>query len=176
MRAGSVHSEETKLKMKLSHIGKVRTEDTKSKISRSMSGRIRSTETRIKIAISVRTKWISTKGGMWYGNIIYNDRPNYCDKFNNGFKERVRAYWDYKCFECGTPQLTSKLMVHHIHYNKKMCCDGSPRDVIPLCNSCHSKTNGNRDHWEKYFTSLLYNYDPTGKCFFTRGEWRTSSL
>lgn len=115
-------------------------------------------------------------GGFWYGNVDFKaSTSKYCEKFNKEFKERVRAYWNYQCFECGTPQNGRALHIHHIHYNKKMCCDGSPHDVVPLCNSCHIRTNYNRNYWEKHFTELLYMYNPIGKCFFTKEEiiqWR----
>lgn len=111
--------------------------------------------------------------GFWYGNVQYADvrlPPVYCEKFNSELKERVRAYWDYRCFECGQPQNGKALQVHHVHYNKKACCDGSPRDLVPLCSSCHPKTNHNREYWESHFTDLLYMYDPIGKCFFNKDE------
>jgi hypothetical protein len=68
----------------------------------------------------------------WYGNVNYYDKK-YCEKFNSEFRERVRAYWEYRCFECGEHQRVKKLSVHHVHYDKKMCCNGSPHDVVPLC-------------------------------------------
>ena len=111
-------------------------------------------------------------GGHWYGNVIYYDGPQYCEKFTPEFKERVRAYRGRICFECGTPENGKKLHVHHVHYDKDMCCNGSPRDVVPLCGSCHSATNFNRDYWEDHFTELIYNADPEGKCFFTKEEMR----
>jgi hypothetical protein len=40
-------------------------------------------------------------GGIWYGNVTYYDNPQYCEKFNSEFKERVRAFREYVCFECG---------------------------------------------------------------------------
>lgn len=106
---------------------------------------------------------------LWYGDVKYNDGPQYCEKFNREFKERVRAYWGYRCFECHVIRKKG-LSVHHVHYDKKMCCNGSPRDVVPLCASCHQKTNFNRDYWEDHFTELLYLYDSSGKCFFTKEE------
>jgi hypothetical protein len=110
-------------------------------------------------------------GGFWYGNVDYKVKPGeYCGQFNDEFRERVRAYWGYKCVECGTPQAKIRLSVHHVHYDKKMCCNGSPRDVVPLCASCHLKTNFNRDYWENHFTELIYAYHPGGKCFFTKEE------
>ena len=51
------------------------------------------------------------------------------------------------CFVC---QICKKngWVVHHIDYNKK---NNNPNNLITLCNSCHSKTNGNRNYWIKYF-------------------------
>ncbi|MCK9591409.1 MAG: HNH endonuclease [Methanoregula sp.] len=119
-----------------------------------------------------RKNWMESRyGGFWYGAVIYLDLP-YCEKWTPELREQCRAFWDYKCFECGTPQGKKKLSVHHVHYNKKTCCDGSPHDMIPLCQSCHIKVNKNRKYWEKYYTDLLYSISPTGKCFFTPEEMK----
>ena len=108
-------------------------------------------------------------GGFWYGNIRYYNNQ-YCEKWTADLRERVRAYFGYICFECGVKQKGRKLSVHHIHYNKKTCCDGSPHDMVPLCAECHTKTNFNRDYWEDHFTEMLYLISPEGKCFFTKEE------
>lgn len=37
----------------------------------------------------------------------------------------------------------------------------SKKNLITLCNSCHLRTNGNREYWQKLFQeklSKLYNY------------------
>jgi len=107
------------------------------------------------------------KGGYWYGNVTY--RPTYCELWTPDLRERTRAFFNYRCVECGKPQNGKKLCVHHVHYNKKTCCDGSPRDLVALCVSCHSATNTHRDYWEKHFTEILkINFG--GKCFFTKDE------
>ncbi|MDD3019879.1 MAG: NUMOD3 domain-containing DNA-binding protein [Alphaproteobacteria bacterium] len=163
-------SDQTKLKISKSTLGKKRNLMQRQNISNSLKGK--------KIAEIPLLKRIETKrGGFWYGAVTYPDPPKYCEKFTLDFRERVRAFWDYQCFECGTQ--SNSLCVHHIHYDKKMCCNGSPRDVVPLCASCHAKTNYNRDYWENYFTELLYMYCPGGKCFFTNKEmqqYTTDSL
>jgi len=187
---GKYPSEETRKKM--SSAGKLRppiSEETRRKMSKSNSGKSHppvSEETCRKISNALsgsncywfgkhlsdnhKIKLVENRvGGFWYGNILYYE-PLYCEKFTQEFKERVRAFWDYQCFECGSPQNGEKLHVHHIHYNKKTCCDGSPQDMIPLCRSCHTATNSNRDYWEQYFTTLLYLWSPAGKCFFTEEE------
>lgn len=111
-------------------------------------------------------------GGFWYGNVRYQDGPQYCERWTADLRDRVRAYFGYRCFECGSLQHGRKHNVHHVHYNKKTCCDGSPHDMIPLCPECHSKTNFNRAFWEDHFTTMIYSSDPNGKCFFTKEEMR----
>jgi hypothetical protein len=160
---GKSHTEEAIQKMRDAHKGGVCSDETKNKMSEVHKGLYHSYERTLK-----RIEY--NRGGFWYGSVIYHEYPQYCEKFNNEFKERVRAYRSYCCFECGTPQNGKLLSVHHVHYDKKMCCNGSPHDVVPLCTSCHTKTNTNRDYWEDHFTELIYAYDPEGKCFFTKEE------
>jgi hypothetical protein len=186
----SPHSEETKRKISKSHFGIKPSEETRKKLSESHKGKKHSEEQNRKmserfggtknprfgkhLSEETRNKLITSHivGGIWYGNVRYGNNP-YCEKFNNDLRERVRAFWGYQCFNCGTPQNGTKLHIHHIHYNKKTCCDGSPHDMIPLCNTCHGKTNHNRDYWEDHFTELLYAWNPDGKCFFTKEEMVT---
>ena len=129
-------------------------------------------KTRLKMSESRRLeKHPSWKGGISYGK--------YCPKFNEEFKERVRAYFGYVCPMCGTPQTDVKLAVHHVNYRKGSCCDPqTPRLFIPLCasskktkgkKSCHGITNWNREYWEKYFTDLIMGYYE-GKCYLTVEE------
>jgi len=159
--------------MRVSHIGKTISDQTRKHISNSMKGKVKDSDIKYKIKESVITGWMETHGGLWYGNINYHDdRPQYCEKFNARFKERVRAFRGYVCFECGTPQNGKKLHTHHVHYDKKMCCNGSPQDIVPLCHSCHVTSNHNRDYWEDHFTELIYLQDPEGKCFFTEQEMK----
>lgn len=115
-------------------------------------------------------------GGFWYGNIRYYQGPQYCEKFNEDFKERVRAFFGCVCPECGTPQPQNgkKLSVHHINFNKTSCCNpDAPRLFIPLCSNggCHTKTNNNRKYWENYFTKMIMGYYE-GKCYFTKEEMK----
>ncbi|MCK9591406.1 MAG: NUMOD3 domain-containing DNA-binding protein [Methanoregula sp.] len=110
-------------------------------------------------------------GGFWYGAVRYYDGKQYCEKFSDNLRERVRAYFGWICPICGTPQTGKRLSVHHVNYNKKSCCDpDAPRLFIPLCSGdCHLNTNRNREKWEKYFTEILMGYYQ-GKCYFTPDE------
>ena len=109
-------------------------------------------------------------GGFWYGNVKYPDQK-YCEKFDDDFKERVRAYWGWECVVCGKAESAKRrLHIHHVHYDKKMCCNGSPKDVVALCPSCHMATNFNRSLWEKAFTDLIYSDEFKGKSYLTKTE------
>ena len=120
---------------------------------------------------SIIEKAVETRiGGFWYGNVRYNDTSKYCEKFNEDFKERCRAYWGWTCVICGKEETTRRLSIHHVHYDKKMCCNGSPKDVVALCSSCHTATNVNRDMWEDAFTKLIYE-EHNGKSYFTKEEF-----
>jgi hypothetical protein len=73
--------------------------------------------------------------------------PEYCSKFNNEFREYVRNKFDRECFLCGIPENGRRLSVHHIDYNRNSICNGKEWAFVPLCVSCHIKTNNNRWHW-----------------------------
>ena len=179
---GRKHTVEHRQHNREAKLGKVlppRSVEYRNKISSALKGKKKSESHKQSLRESklgfitpegTKTKMIESHiGGFWYGNIRYYDNP-YCEKWTADLRERVRAYFGYVCFECGIPQNGRKLNVHHIHYNKKTCCDGSPHDMVPLCPECHTKTNFSRDYWEDHFTELLYASNPDGKCFFTREE------
>jgi hypothetical protein len=164
--------------------GKPLSPETRRKVSIALTGHSCSEETRKKISESKKGKpkpWMAERNKQW-NPILYKGENNpcwaggisfepYCPKFNNEFRERVRAFFNYTCLQCGTPQNGSKLGVHHVHYNKETCCDGSTPLFIPLCKSCHGKTNGkkNRAQLEQYFTKLINTWYG-GKCYLTREE------
>lgn len=106
----------------------------------------------------------------WQGGISFEP---YCIKFNNEFKERVREFFGRRCFECNKTEEENgvKLSVHHVNYDKMVCCN----DVIPLfaalCRGCNSKVNGNRKYWEEHFTQKIMK-EFKGKCFYTKEEMK----
>ena len=96
----------------------------------------------------------------WLIGLRGEDTPNW----NGGtsFERYPREFFDikpqvlerdsYKCQECNS---TESLCVHHIDYNKK---NNIPKNLIVLCSSCHSKTNFNREQWQKrYEEYALHN-------------------
>lgn len=64
--------------------------------------------------------------------------------WNKNFKLKLRKSYNFTCQIC----YHFGNFVHHIDYNKKNI---EKSNLIVLCNSCHSKTNFNREHWEKVF-------------------------
>ncbi len=88
----------------------------------------------------------------WKGGISFEP---YCPKFNNEFKERVRDFWGRRCGICGEKENGRKLSVHHVNYNKMVCCDDTPPLFIPTCEVCHGKTNHRREAWEHNLTEYI---------------------
>jgi hypothetical protein len=184
---GKPKSESTKKRLSLIHTGMRASEETKKKMSDMRKGRPVSEQEKIRMSERMKGKPKSEDHilkltevnlrGFWYGNVRYYDYPLYCEKFDDEFRERVRAYFGYVCPECGTPQNGRKLAVHHVNYNKNSCCDpAAPRLFIPLCveNGCHNRTNKNRKQFEKHFTDMIMGYYQ-GKCYFTQEEMEAYS-
>lgn len=94
-----------------------------------------------------------SKNPAWKGGIT---EQKYCYKFNDQFKEYIRDKFNRTCYICEKTEddLDRKLDVHHIDYNKSSICNGKEFAFVPLCHSCHAKTNGNRWYW----FNLLINY------------------
>lgn len=90
----------------------------------------------------------------WKGGLSFEP---YCIKFNNTFKESIRDMFDRKCFLCDKSEVDNgkKLCIHHVNYDKNCLCDDSKCEFVPLCNSCHSKTNFNRSEWEQQILDKL---------------------
>jgi hypothetical protein len=86
----------------------------------------------------------------WKGGVSFEP---YCHKFTKELKEEVRSEFGRKCFLCDVPENGSKLHVHHADYNKGQGC-GQRWCLVPLCRSCHAKTN----HHRHYYFNLLSNY------------------
>lgn len=94
----------------------------------------------------------------WKGGISFEP---YCPKFNNNFKERVREFWSRKCGICGKDESlnkTGRLAVHHVNYEKMVCCNNIAPLFIPLCQSCHAKTNHDRLGWEYNLTEYIMKW------------------
>ena len=110
------------------------------------------------------------KSPKWKGGVSFEP---YCPKFNNDLRTRVREFFDNKCFLCHktSTENGNNLHVHHINYDKMVCCNDITPLFVPLCNSCHSKTNNKREYWQEYFQNMLQN-KYKNKCYFTIEEYQ----
>jgi len=175
-------------KLSAAHIGKVMSAETRAKMSENCS--MRRPEIRAKVSAATkgrpltqehRTKISNSKKGKPRPDIVGNKNPvwnggtsfePYCPRFNEEFKNRVRAFFRFRCIKCGKTQEENgkKLHVHHVNYKKEACCDEDiPKYFAPLCSSCHPRTNKDREKWQKEFTEII-EVQFGGKCYLTRGE------
>lgn len=92
----------------------------------------------------------------WRGGI---DKNNYPVEFSEALKNRIRKRDNLICQLCRKEQKdefinnrNAKLSIHHIDYNKDNCDE---KNLISLCNLCHSKTGFDRDNWQKLFQNKI---------------------
>lgn len=113
----------------------------------------------------------------------------YCWMYNAPLKERVKAFFNYRCVMCGKDERENfdrkgrqhRLSVHHVKYNQKACCKGhdKPKDkqFVPLCLICHNRTTQTKDRqmWLEYFSNLIEEQHG-GKCYFTKEEFAPQDM
>jgi hypothetical protein len=182
---GILQTPESKAKMSLARKGKHLSESHKQNIRKSLVGRVFTPEwckhisegqlgkhlseaTKKKISEHRKGKTAKEHHPQWLGGKSFEP---YCIKFNDEFKERVRAFFGCCCVECGSPQTEEKLHVHHVNFNKNTCCDDSMPLFVALCRPCHTKTNHNRGYWENHFTQIIFGYYK-GKSYLTMDEYK----
>ena len=92
----------------------------------------------------------------WRGGISYEP---YCPIWQDKeYKEDIKARDGYKCLNPCCSEISNRLVVHHIDYNKKEC---SLQNLVTICNSCNVKANTNRDWHKGWYQAVLtrrYNY------------------
>jgi len=123
-----------------------------------------------------RAESLSGKNGTWYGKKLteahrrhisrsikgpkhYNWQGGksswpYCEKFNFELKEEIREAYGRRCPLCDRLEGNRRLSIHHIDFDKMQGCNGRKWNLIPLCTSCHAKTQFDRWYW----FNLLYNH------------------
>jgi len=184
VKKGSKHSLKTRRKLSAINRGKQIPVETRLKISKTLTGRKRSLESvensaaghrgrslseehRRKLSEVKRGKKLSPehcakisesqrgdKNHRWKGGISFEP---YCVKFDDPFKERCRNFFGRKCAECGKTEEENgeRLAVHHVNFDKMSCCNDKKPLYVALCNSCHGKTQNDREYWEQHFTELI---------------------
>jgi hypothetical protein len=208
---GKQFTDEHKLKISNSHKGKKQTETAIKKMAEKRKGWIPSNEWREKQRKAHTSKKRSVETCKLMSQRVFTEehrkrisianslpytKKKYCWK-NRDVAPRVRAFFNYICVLCGTPELKEKHTHHHVYYDKKACCfinnngeyvsnlglknittpfkiKGDPNKFILLCRSCHSKTNGkqpNREKWARYFEEMINGYYQ-GKSYLTTEEMK----
>ena len=135
------HTEEAKNNIRLAKLGKKRTPFSK--------------ETKRNMSLGqVGKKMFSTRGKKHHAFNNWSSREPYGKDFSPKLKEYIRNKYHYRCQQCFRHQdeLTKKLFIHHIDYNKK---NNSSTNLIPLCGNCHSQTLFDRQDWIDYFQSKV---------------------
>lgn len=169
-------SNETREKLRQSHLGKVFSQETRLKMSQKAKGKIpwnkgkkncfsKEIINKLSKALSLKRKempsWnkglklseehkrkLSGENSVhWKGGISFEPYPL---GWTKTYKEQIRYRDKYKCQLCSIPEIETKkkLCIHHIDYNKKNIKENN---LISLCQQCHTKTNFNRKSWINYF-------------------------
>lgn len=87
----------------------------------------------------------------WKGGLSFEP---YSPLFNRQLKDKTRARDNFICQKCGIRESEHgrRLAIHHIDYNKKNCAE---ENLISLCIKCNGVVNGEREHWEEFFTAMM---------------------
>jgi hypothetical protein len=119
------------------------------KISKSMKGNI--PWNRNKTAIEDNRILSGEQCFMWQNGKSFEP---YGLEFNKDLKEQIRNRDYHICSHCGVleEQTREKLNIHHIDYNKN---NNNQNNLITLCRMCHSRTNSNRNFWERHFQNCM---------------------
>lgn len=90
----------------------------------------------------------------------------YCFKFNERRKRAVRSFFGFRCLACGIHQDENliavkngmkpvKLAVHHVDHDHDQGCNGKPFNLVPFCNSCHSKEGQHEEEYRQYVNQII---------------------
>jgi len=154
-------TKEHKEKLRKASTGKKHKQGAKEKVRRARLKRkaelgfINSPKSIKKMSLAKIGKHLSLatefKKGMkpWNFN-NYSSLEPYGQIFNEKNKDKCRKFWLNYCQLCGIVQecLNRRLDIHHIDYIKQ---NNNFWNWIPLCPSCHAKTQLNRKYWIKFF-------------------------
>jgi len=110
----------------------------------------------------------------WQGGLSFEP---YCSKFNKGFKRRVREFFGNRCVKCHITEKENgqKLSVHHVNYDKLVCCNDNKPLFVALCRRHNTKANKDRASWELYYTKII-DKRYGGKCYFTKDEMKVIDM
>ena len=153
---GKPKAEEHKRKLSLALKGKKRppfSKEWRENLSKALIGKSKGKENALKSIEKIRKSLSGDKNPSWLGGKSFEP---YSLDWKETLKRAIRERDNYIC------QLCSQygFFTHHIDYNKKNC---NTDNLITLCNSCHSKTNFNREYYKNYFTKICTRYFHIGE-------------
>lgn len=120
---GHHHSETTRMRMRLSHIGKPLSAEHLRAID--------------------ATRLRGEKHPNWHGGVTFLP---YSVSWNVALRRSIRERDRYTCRVCGKLQDDVAFHVHHIDYDKTNC---DFTNLVTLCCGCHSRTQYNRRYWSE---------------------------
>ena len=144
---GKKHSEETKQKIREDNLKYPRRYWQEKTFSEEHRRKLRESHLGNKLSDEAREKISGPNNPGWRGGISFGDHGY---RFNNKIKTQVKERDKYQCQNRG--ESIGYLHVHHIDYDKK---NNDMRNLICLCNSCHSISNSNRQFWLKFFQNKI---------------------
>lgn len=143
---GKKVSKESRQKMREAKLGKYSGKNSP------MYGKKRTEKSKRKQSESRKGKYCGENSPHWQNGKSFEIYPQ-------EFKQIKKLILERDNHECQNPyckHLSKILNVHHIDYDKK---NSSPKNLVTLCNSCHTKTNGknNRKYWIEYYQNIVIN-------------------
>ncbi len=153
---GKFQTEETKQKIRIKSIGRLHTEETKKIIKEKRKNQIFTKKTKLLWSRQRQGKNNSMYGkrgvetGNWQGGKSFEIYPKEFKQIRKVILERD----NYQCQDPNCEGNHKKLCIHHIDFDKK---NNSPENLITLCSSCHTKTNGknNRHYFTEFYQSII---------------------
>jgi hypothetical protein len=146
---GKHHSEETKEKIRQAKTGKKLSVEHRKALGISHMGSKRTFETRMKMSLAA----MGERSSQWKGGISCEP---YCELWRNrDFKEMIKDRDGYSCRNPECWREDTKLVVHHIDYDKKNCATDN---LITLCSSCNTRANGKREYWKQIYLPIVCQY------------------
>lgn len=143
--------------------GKTPTEEHRRKIGEANKNREFTVEHRFKLSQARKGKPLrdETKKKISDGKIGSNN-PNwkggiscepYCQVWvDQEYKESIKERDGYRCLNPLCNNISDRLCIHHINYDKKDC---QPNNLITICLSCNIKANYNRDWHKHWYRAIL---------------------
>ena len=129
--------------------GRIVTEETRQKMREKAKGRKYSEITIQRMSNAKKGKYLGELSPVWNNGSSFEE---YGIEFNKELKQSILERDNHICQDPNCSLENHKLAVHHIDYNKK---NNNPENLITLCNSCHSKSNFNRQYWTDYYSKIM---------------------